>query len=163
MIAVSLSFALRSLTVLIRRAIGQHVEPLRSQGNVLDLDELADHFKGIIKPRNWPDEDMIFPLEAAEITYDDRLYSTMNYRRLLGGSDVNEHTPMLSIEKSQQRVADALCRDKKKLRIVCRYDVDSMIARATSLAVFKGSFKVSWTPAYLRRVTQNPRVKFEGE
>lgn len=46
----------------------------------------------------------------------------------------------------------------------CRrvYDVDSFIARITSLSAHLGGFRLAYRPPFLRRITQNQRVRIDG-
>ncbi|KAJ9649808.1 hypothetical protein H2199_000587 [Coniosporium tulheliwenetii] len=43
-----------------------------------------------------------------------------------------------------------------------RWDVDSFIARVTTLAVHRGGFDLAYRPPFLRRITQNQRVRING-
>ncbi len=49
------------------------------------------------------------------------------------------------------------------LEIERTWDVDSFIALATSLAIHRHGFRLAYRPPYLRRITQNPYVRFRGK
>lgn len=76
------------------------------------------------------------------------------WRRLLAGGtgDILK----LSFQKSEREFVYAN-RDVQR-----RWDVDSFIARATTLAVHRGGFSLSFKPRFLSTINQNPRVLIQG-
>lgn len=52
--------------------------------------------------------------------------------------------------------------DAKTLRISRRYDIDSFFGVINNLAVYAGGFSFAYNPQFLRRITQNPYLRFKG-
>ncbi len=75
---------------------------------------------------------------------------TLPWRELLAGGD---HPPTLSFLKSERPVA----------RIHRTWDVDSFIARVESLAVHQEGFRLSYTPKFSRRLTQDVHVRINNK
>ena len=122
--------------------------------------------------RYWKDRMPSFPAESAlpvpltrrKMLTRDETYthcSGVRWEQLLAGD--REDRPCLSISETEHRFlrSDSF-RDLGPLRITRRWDVDSLIARATTLAAFRGGFQLSYSPSFLRRIVQNPYVRFEG-
>ena len=71
-----------------------------------------------------------------------------------------EDGPILSLQRTEDQFRARL--DAESVRIDRVWDVDSFFGRVTSLAAFKGGFRLGYQPPFLRRITQNPRVLFAG-
>lgn len=76
------------------------------------------------------------------------------WQLLLAGGE--ESPPKLSLLKSERRFKSP------DVQICRRWDVDSFIAHAATLAVHRGGFNLAYRPPYLRRITQNQRVRIQG-
>jgi hypothetical protein len=76
------------------------------------------------------------------------------WRKLLAGGTGN--IPKLSFCKSERGFSRADCTIQR------RWDVDSFIARATTLAVHRGGFSLNFKPRFLNIIKQNQRVLIQG-
>ncbi|MCJ1360895.1 MAG: hypothetical protein MMC33_010904 [Icmadophila ericetorum] len=74
----------------------------------LDLIEYAEYIAAILRPYQPVQDDKIFPLQYDGLIPADNRYNAFNFRKLLGGGDIDEETPTLSIEKSQRRLMNRL-------------------------------------------------------
>ncbi len=83
-------------------------------------------------------------------------YAHVAWQGLLGGGDSN--IPKLRVVQSETEFLRSL--PSPNIQIERRWDVDSFMARPTSLAAHRGGFYLSYRPSYMRRVTQNPCVSF---
>lgn len=88
-------------------------------------------------------------------------FATQNWKKLFSDEHVSKPMSALSFQKSENKFLNDHGRDR--FSIERRWDVDSWMARVDSLAVHKGGFSLSFVPPFLRRITQNPRVKFNGK
>jgi hypothetical protein len=73
------------------------------------------------------------------------------WRKLLAGGTGN--IPKLSFCKSERGVSCTIQR---------RWDIDSFIARATTLGVHRGGFSLNFKPRFLNIIKQNQRVLVHG-
>lgn len=85
-------------------------------------------------------------------------FTSVQWKTLLAEGD--DTSPSLSLRSSEERFL-ASCGPAEP-RIMRTWDVDSFLARATTLAVHKGGFHLAYRPPFLRRITQNQRVLFNG-
>lgn len=95
-----------------------------------------------------------YPLDLPEIASrnkDPNDHGHIPWQTLLAGGE--ENPPKLSFLKSENRFKDA------EIQIGRRWDIDSFIARATTLAAHRGGFNLAYRPPYLRRITQNPKIQ----
>ena len=98
-----------------------------------------------------------YPLDLPEIASrnkDPNDYRHIPWQSLLAGGD--ENPPKLSFLKSENRFKGP------EIQIRRRWDIDSFIARVTTLAAHRGGFNLAYRPPFLRRITQNPRIRIQG-
>ena len=90
-------------------------------------------------------------------TFDD--FQNVRWEALLAGRPSGG--PSLNFVQTE---ADFLGnRDRAQFDIHRSWDVDSFMARATSLGAHRGGFSLSFTPPFKRRITQNQRIRFYGK
>lgn len=85
-------------------------------------------------------------------------YRDVSWHSLLAGN--RNACPSLSIAKSEAAFFKRV--DAKSLRISRRYDIDSFFGIINNLAVHAGGFSFAYNPQFLRRITQNPYLRFKG-
>lgn len=94
-----------------------------------------------------------YPLDNPEVGAREKDCQRIPWRPLMAGGDGGP--PGLSFAKSElPSTAD--------VEVKRRWDIDSFLAGPTTLAVHRGGFKLSYQPPYLRRITQNQRVRIGG-
>ncbi|KAJ9653124.1 hypothetical protein H2201_009176, partial [Coniosporium apollinis] len=81
-------------------------------------------------------------------------FRNVPWRPLLAGGEGDP--PKLGICRSESRF-QGTGRDIDR-----RWDVDSFVARITTLAVHRGGFDLAYRPPYSRRITQNQRIRING-
>jgi hypothetical protein len=87
-------------------------------------------------------------------------YNDVNWVGLLSGT-IGPQKPKLSLYASERDRALPKMRDRD-VRIDREFDIDSHIFRAETLAVFQGGFQLAYRPPFLRRITQNQRIRLKG-
>lgn len=132
-------------------------EPLCAVGETgHSLAEMTQLWQNLMLPlassgiRNYP---LDLPTIASR-NEDSNDHRHIPWQSLLAGGD--ENPPKLSFSKSENRF------EGRDVRIHRRWDVDSFIARATTLAAHRGGFNLAYRPPHLRRITQNPRIRIQG-
>ncbi|KAI9810551.1 MAG: hypothetical protein M1827_006224 [Pycnora praestabilis] len=121
----------------------------------LSITHLTDYWNTRFPP------DLTLPLMNSDILPRDGSYSDyqrIRWRDLLAGDPDNR--PGLNLQISEEDSPHLKSLDS--IDIDRRWDVDSFLARATSLAVHREGFDLSYQPPYLRRITQNPYIQFNG-
>ena len=106
---------------------------------------------GELKPPLWNRS----PLER-DGRYGD--YRDLPWEHLLAGDPA--HPPSLDLAGSQILTDDGEL--PQGVRIDRRWDVDSFLGMATSLAIHRDGVDLAYRPPYLRRISQNPQVTFRG-
>ncbi|KAF1980632.1 hypothetical protein K402DRAFT_17639, partial [Aulographum hederae CBS 113979] len=108
-------------------------------------------------------ERLPFPLGLPTLinrSEDEDDFRGLNWKSLLTDNSADGRSlGGLSIWKSEEEL---IKRIDGPVEIRREWDIDSDIFRATTLAVFRGGFNFAYRPHFLRRITQNQRVKIGG-
>jgi hypothetical protein len=97
------------------------------------------------------------PLQSQSLLSCDENSSRFPWRLLLAGGD---DPPRLSLVKAEQECLGLPGVTGLKIQRSC--DVDSFLARITTLAAHRGGFNLAYYPPFLRRITQNQYIKIHG-
>ena len=132
--------------------VGKSLAPLQPPEH--DIEEMAAYLG-----RQMPQADYnplgpgILPRDGKHNDYQD-----VSWHSLLAGD--REACPSLSIAKSERSFLEKV--DVKSIKIPRRYDIDSFFGVVNTLAVHTGGFSFAYNPQFLRRISQNPYLRFKG-
>lgn len=99
-------------------------------------------------------------LKRAEQTDD---FQNVRWQELLCGTNLSRLPPTLNMRSTEyQFLRKALGNQRQTLIIQRIWDVDSFIARATTLDVHKSGFELCYRPSFFAGITSNPHRSFHA-
>lgn len=109
-------------------------------------------------------DDGLHPICDDKILARDSAHDLLPWQKLLGPNKGDAGiSRRLSLRYSELKLLVDKPRTVREQYIITRtWDVDSFIARTTTLAAHKGGFSLAYKPPFLRRITQNPRILILG-
>lgn len=115
-------------------------------------------------PSQFQHEDVPAPLNdpSEKLARDPRHpdHQPVDWRNMLGGKNDYEKSIPLDLLRSENQFLKSY--NPPRVHVRRTWDVDSFIARVTSLAAFRDGFILSFSPSYLRTMTQSLRVLING-
>lgn len=140
------------------RLHGAHVDRQRpTLHNVRrSLSDAASHWQGTIQSINGPGVPQ-FPLDVAGLAFAHEhpgQIHQVDWGELLAGGE----NTAFELDFSAEEISNW----QDILEILRQWDIDSVIASASTLAVHRGGFRLSYSPLFHGRITQNQRIRIKG-
>lgn len=154
-------FSLHMHVILISRLEENHV-PV-SDNSTFSLTAMTNFWQQELPP-HFRHEDVPAPLNnpSEKLARDPRHpdHRPVDWRNMLGGKTDDEKPTELDFARSEHDFLTTS--NPSQLGVRRDWDVDSFIARITSLAAFRDGFYFAFSPSYLHRISQNLRVSLNG-